>query len=119
MKDTFFWRVIGVGVVAGLFMIGYGLCKNSQISAPSFSSIAYADDITPENPISEKPATVKPSLSFKDLTLESSTLTFYAGIRRAKVPGGWLLTLRKGGSDIIAFTFYPDPKHEWDGGSLK
>ena len=31
---------------------------------------------------------------------------------RAKVPGGWLLT------DGDGMTFYPDPQHQWDGGSL-
>lgn len=46
-------------------------------------------------------------------------------IRRAKVPGGWLVTARpnsisssersKGG---VGITFVPDPKHEWNGASL-
>lgn len=27
MKDSIFWRVIGVGVVVGLFMIGFGLVE--------------------------------------------------------------------------------------------
>jgi hypothetical protein len=37
-------------------------------------------------------------------------------IYRAKVTGGWLVMLssyEKGG-----LTFYPDPNHEWNGGSL-
>ena len=34
-------------------------------------------------------------------------------IRRAKIPGGWLVAIRDEG-----VTFVPDPKHEWDGGSL-
>ncbi len=33
-------------------------------------------------------------------------------IRRASIPGGWLVTIRDEG-----ITFVPDPKHEWDGGS--
>jgi hypothetical protein len=33
---------------------------------------------------------------------------------RAKVPGGWLIML----FTIQGVTFYPDPKHEWDGNSL-
>ena len=49
---------------------------------------------------------------------------------RAKVPGGWLvLWVSHQGIDVLhptaespreehGFTFYPDPKHEWDGGSL-
>jgi hypothetical protein len=39
-------------------------------------------------------------------------------LSRAKVPGGWIVSyidvlLKTGG-----LTFYPDPKHEWDGGTL-
>lgn len=38
-------------------------------------------------------------------------------VYRAKVPGGWLI-LTSGGQGFSGLTFYPDPKHEWDGGSL-
>ena len=34
-------------------------------------------------------------------------------IRRARIPGGWLVAIRDEG-----ITFVPDPKHEWDGGSV-
>lgn len=34
---------------------------------------------------------------------------------RAKVPGGWFVTMDGGG--LTAF-FYPDPEHTWDGSSL-
>ena len=34
---------------------------------------------------------------------------------RTKVPGGWLVYLET--KTGVALTFYPDPKHEWDGGS--
>lgn len=34
-------------------------------------------------------------------------------IRRAKILGGWLVTIRDEG-----ITFVPDPGHEWDGGSI-
>ncbi|MBK5291852.1 MAG: hypothetical protein JJE04_09285 [Acidobacteriia bacterium] len=37
-------------------------------------------------------------------------------VARAKVPGGWLVASGKGASASIAF--YPDTRHEWDGGSL-
>lgn len=35
---------------------------------------------------------------------------------RAKVPGGWLVAIRvyEGGG----VTFFPDPEHRWDGGTL-
>ena len=36
-------------------------------------------------------------------------------VHRAKVPGGWLVLVMHNTSGI---TFYPDPGHEWDGGSL-
>ena len=34
-------------------------------------------------------------------------------IHRAKILGGWLVTIRDEG-----ITFVPDPRHEWDGGSV-
>jgi hypothetical protein len=40
-------------------------------------------------------------------------------IFRAKVPGGWLLIYRSGGNGEGGLTFYPDKKHEWNGGSLE
>ena len=45
--------------------------------------------------------------------LDSKYLT-----ERAKVPGGWLVIsqFHIGGAHGLAFL--PDPKHEWDGGSL-
>ena len=36
-------------------------------------------------------------------------------IHRAKVPGGWLVGVMHNTSGL---TFYPDPGHAWDGGSL-
>jgi hypothetical protein len=39
-------------------------------------------------------------------------------VERAKVPGGWLVIsqFRVGGAHGLVFL--PDPKHQWDGGSL-
>lgn len=39
---------------------------------------------------------------------------------RAKVPDGWLILTTMPTSDGIvqSTTFYPDPQHEWDGGTL-
>jgi hypothetical protein len=34
---------------------------------------------------------------------------------RAKVRGGWLVTVAQ---KDAALAFVPDPKHQWDGGSL-
>lgn len=36
---------------------------------------------------------------------------------RAKVPGGWFV-VTCGNNGLSGLTFYPDPKHEWNGGSL-
>lgn len=39
---------------------------------------------------------------------------------RAKVPGGWLVltTMDIGSDSTHSTTFFPDPAHEWDGGTL-
>jgi hypothetical protein len=36
-------------------------------------------------------------------------------IHRTKVPGGWLVLVIH---NTTGLTFYPDPEHRWDGGSL-
>ena len=36
-------------------------------------------------------------------------------VHRTKVPGGWLVLVIHNTSGL---TFYPDPEHNWDGGSL-
>ena len=36
-------------------------------------------------------------------------------VYRAKVPGGWLVVVA---DNATGLTFYPDPEHHWDGGSL-
>jgi hypothetical protein len=43
-------------------------------------------------------------------------VSFHCETRRAKVPGGWLVQIVQ--SDGCGITFYPDPEHKWDGGSL-
>lgn len=37
-------------------------------------------------------------------------------VHRAKVLGGWLVLVIHNTNGV---TFYPDPEHKWDGGSLK
>ena len=53
-----------------------------------------------------------PKLKFEKLDVDA--LPFR--VNRAKIPGGWLLvaTSNAGGG----LTFYPDPQHKWDGGSV-
>lgn len=36
-------------------------------------------------------------------------------VYRAQVPGGWLVAFWTSGMGV---TFYPDPEHAWDGGTL-
>ena len=36
-------------------------------------------------------------------------------VYRAKVPGGWFVLVA---DNATGLTFYPDPDHNWDGGSL-
>lgn len=36
-------------------------------------------------------------------------------VHRTKVPGGWLVLVIHNTSGL---TFYPDPEHKWEGGSL-
>ena len=36
-------------------------------------------------------------------------------VHRTKVPGGWLVLAIH---NTTGLTFYPDPEHKWDGGSL-
>jgi hypothetical protein len=55
----------------------------------------------------EPPAVSGPRLEWK--RLNSSEYT----VRRAAVPGGWLVALQGG------VTFLPDAKHRWDGGSVE
>lgn len=53
-----------------------------------------------------------PKLKFEKLDVEALSVR----VNRAKVPGGWLLaTISSSGG---GFTFYPDPQHKWDGGSV-
>lgn len=40
-----------------------------------------------------------------------------AAVYRAKVAGGWLV-VSAGAEGVSGVTFYPDPKHEWTGGTL-
>ena len=68
-----------------------------------------------------KTDTVRPLLKWQTLNTEredSGILDSRYLTERAKVPGGWLVIsqFHVGGAHGLAFL--PDPKHEWDGGSL-
>jgi hypothetical protein len=55
------------------------------------------------------PAAVAPADAIVWETLASSKVP----LLRTKVPGGWLLATQAG-----SVTFYPDPKHEWNGATV-
>jgi len=62
-----------------------------------------------------------PELVWQKLTSrreKKHLLTVDWEVHRAKVPGGWLVLTRPGGSYPGGMTFYPDPDHRWTGGSL-
>ena len=62
----------------------------------------------PSSPV-EEPA--PPGQPPKQVKMRWETLSSnHSSVLRAKVPGGWLVTVGSGG-----VTFYPDPEHVWDG----
>ena len=42
----------------------------------------------------------------------------HLAIRRAKIPGGWLVYASDGYYHHGGLVFYPDPEHRWNGSSL-
>jgi hypothetical protein len=60
-------------------------------------------------------------IHFQKLTIaEPRHEWIHATLSRAKVPGGWLVSvfwssIQAGGTSLM---FYPDPNHDWDGNSL-
>jgi hypothetical protein len=110
MNDRIFWRVIAVVAVVGLFAVAYGLCKNSPLPSPSFSSFASADDfLPPPSPSVEK---VEKCL-FESLGVSGPNLIAF----RAKVPGGWFV-ITAYNSNCSSF-FYSDPEHKWNGEKME
>jgi hypothetical protein len=65
--------------------------------------------------------TVRPLLKWQTLNTEredSGILDSRYLTERAKVPGGWLVISQFHVGGAHGMAFLPDPKHEWDGGSL-
>ena len=54
------------------------------------------------------------SMKWERLKSELGVLQY---LQRAKVPEGWLIVVVAGGA-TGGITFYPDPKHEWNGDTL-
>jgi hypothetical protein len=66
-----------------------------------------AESLQPQRPAAGAQPAAEAKLKFERLDAGGHA------VARAKVPGGWLVTCGTG------VTFYPDPKHAWDGTSLK
>ena len=60
------------------------------------------------------------NLTKLNVTIESRAPGVFrsATVHRVKVPGGWFV-LTESMQGLSGITFYPDPKHEWNGGSAE
>lgn len=61
--------------------------------------------------------TEPPHLVWHKLNSSSAGGEFFklGDVYRSKVPGGWLILVTNNARGVM---FYPDPEHNWDGGSL-
>ena len=62
----------------------------------------------------------KPELKWEKLNssrMDSSWLTMKWETHRARVYGGWLVLVRGEGTSFQSITFFPDPEHQWTGGT--
>jgi len=75
-----------------------------EVFVSAVNPAAPAEQAAPSEPV---PLPSKAKLQWEQL--DSS----HQALLRAKVPGGWLVALPG-----VSVTFYPDPKHRWDGSSL-
>lgn len=98
---------------AGNFIKFTYLTERYQIKADQMNALhpiggAAGTSSAPNGLKEEAPAVqdARPVLSFENLRVTGS-----AGLARARVPGGWLVTSSGG------VTFVPDEYHAWDGGS--
>lgn len=78
--------------------------QSASAAAPQPPASAVAADAGPEPVKASEPQA--PTLAWQPVRSTQGQCS------RAKVPGGWLVSLG------AALTFYPDPAHEWDGTSL-
>lgn len=82
MRDRIFWRVICVGVGAGLVSIGYGLCKDGPLPSLSLSSAAYAEEKPAESPPKRPRAPIYPDVTIR---LAPSHTIIYRGMDRSTI----------------------------------
>ena len=61
----------------------------------------------------------KPTVAWESLSQVGLSGHSDCALRRARVPGGWLVLFHEPyGRESGSITFYPDQHHLWDGGSL-
>ncbi|MBP1610750.1 MAG: hypothetical protein H6Q04_2985 [Acidobacteria bacterium] len=53
--------------------------------------------------------------TFERRGTDASPSPLNEGVFRAQVPGGWFILLK---ADQPTLFFYPDPRYDWDGGSM-
>ena len=59
--------------------------------------------------------TERPQLVWEKLNSHEGGVLLHWDVHRAKVPGGWLVLVIH---NTTGLTFYPDPEHKWNGGSM-
>jgi hypothetical protein len=59
--------------------------------------------------------TEQPQLVWEKLDSRGGGGVLPCQVHRSRVPGGWLILVRFSARGL---TFYPDPEHKWEGGSL-
>ena len=92
-------------IVITVFLLGLAITKGGA----SDSQSALAEEDTAKVP--------EERLVFQECKEEG--VGYDSTIHRSQVPGGWLVVLTAHYEGIRpSITFYPDPKHEWDGTSL-
>ncbi len=84
-------------------------CPYERLEAALDQEDQEAPAPAPASKIAE-PRRAVPRVSWRQL--ESSG----PAVKRAKVPGGWLVLVEGDGG--VGLTFYADASHSWDGGSL-
>lgn len=61
----------------------------------------------------------KPTVAWEPLSQHGLSGHSDCVLLRTRVPGGWLVLFHEPhGRESGSITFYPDPNHLWDGGSL-
>ncbi len=109
MYFTWFWKVVAVLLVAGLFYTAHALREafDSAREPPWVSEAQGA------------PRGAGNALRWETIAREGNSTEYDVHTKRARVPGGWLVwhgEIRAGKSGA-GMAFLPDPEHRWDGTS--